>query len=97
MDGSRDWRTFIACVGASGEAFLPALISSAESKNVHEAWVRDTDKKKHHNVNVFYHRAVHITERTPLTNIATVTDYYNNATPTQRATNLQRGHTIPCC
>jgi transposase len=45
-DGNREWITLLACVCASGEALLPALIYEGKS-GVQSSWVDDIEPGKH--------------------------------------------------
>jgi hypothetical protein len=46
-DGSREWITLLACIGADGTVLPPGLIFSADSKTPQSSWLSDVDKKKH--------------------------------------------------
>jgi hypothetical protein len=41
QDGSREWITILACVGADGEALPPGIIYQAANGNIRSSWVED--------------------------------------------------------
>jgi hypothetical protein len=46
-DGSCEWITLLACIGADGTVLPPGLIFLADSKTPQSSWLSDVDKKKH--------------------------------------------------
>jgi hypothetical protein len=51
QDGSREWITVLACVGAGGDALPPGFIFQGFNGNIQSDWVQDIDPDKH---KVFY-------------------------------------------
>ena len=47
QDGSREWITLLACVGADGTALPPSLIYQAASGNLQSTWVQDIQAEEH--------------------------------------------------
>jgi hypothetical protein len=46
QDGSREWITLVACVGADGSHLPPALIYKGESHDLQDSWLEDFDHSK---------------------------------------------------
>jgi hypothetical protein len=51
QDGSREWITVLACVGADGAALPPGLVFQGMNGNIQSTWVQDIDPAQHQ---VFY-------------------------------------------
>jgi hypothetical protein len=47
QDGSREWITILACVGADGEPLPPSLIYQATSGSIQSSWVKDIQAGEH--------------------------------------------------
>jgi hypothetical protein len=47
QDGSREWITVMACVGAGGDALPPSLIFQGMNGNIQSDWVQDIDPDEH--------------------------------------------------
>jgi hypothetical protein len=50
QDGSREWITVLACVGADGTALPPGLVFQGANGNIQSTWVQDINPEQH---NVF--------------------------------------------
>ena len=47
QDGSREWITVLACVGADGTVLPPGLIYQGAKSNIQSPWVQDIKPKQH--------------------------------------------------
>ena len=45
QDGSREWISVLACIGADGTALPPGIIFEAENGNIRSTWVEDINEE----------------------------------------------------